>query len=130
MSADQHESMRGELLEYLYGCHPDPDAIERTLASDPKIAALLEEVRTTKSVLDRAARGEVGDLHLAPLAGQTTRLPALARGEQRLEQTAEPAGLVVPWAETTELAVRAERACVVVDERRDEIVAVVVALLA
>jgi len=95
---DMHGDMRGELLEYLYGCHPDPDALERRLGSDPQLAKLLEEVRATKSVLDNAAQGEVGELRLETPAVNTR--PA----RRSFQRVALAAGFLLallagaPWA--------------------------------
>ena len=59
------EAMDQELLEYLYGCHEDPAALEARLAEDPELRARLEAVRATKGLLDEAAHSPV-DLELVP----------------------------------------------------------------
>ena len=49
--SDRQETLRQELLEYYFECHPDPEAMAERLASDAELAALYEEVKQTASRL-------------------------------------------------------------------------------
>ncbi len=58
MKHEDRERMQDELLEYVYGCHEDPARIERALAEDSELAAMLQEVKRTAELLGAAARDE------------------------------------------------------------------------
>jgi hypothetical protein len=47
------DDLRQELLDYLFGCHADPEALEARLARDPSLQRLLEETRPLASLLTR-----------------------------------------------------------------------------
>lgn len=66
-----------ELLDYLHGCAEDPAALEAELAQSAELRALLEEMRETQELLQRAARGPANQLDLdVPAPGPTpTRRP-------------------------------------------------------
>jgi len=58
MHPDDRQALRDELLDHLYGCAEDAQELERRSASEPEVAALLEEARATKRLLDEAARDD------------------------------------------------------------------------
>lgn len=92
-----HDRQDQELLEYLYGCHEDPAALEARLAEDSELRTRLEALRGTKGLLDQAARSPL-DLEL-PLT-EETQDPAPARGFpfRKLAAAALVALLAVPWS--------------------------------
>jgi hypothetical protein len=95
------EALAQELLEYVYGCHADPQVLEARLAADPALRARLAEVRAQASVLDEAARESAPELELAaPAAARAGALRAALCGTPlRLAASVLFAlGLVVPWA--------------------------------
>ena len=61
---DRQETLRQELLEYYFECHPDSEAMAERLASDAELAALYEEVKQTASLLEDAALSEAPPLQL------------------------------------------------------------------
>ena len=55
MKNEEKDALFQELLEYHYGCHPDPERIEVRLGEDPEAQALLEDARRTAATLSEAA---------------------------------------------------------------------------
>src|SRR5262245_4843602 len=49
---------RQELLDYLFGCHDDPQALEARLARDPSLQQMLEETRPLAALLTEASSGD------------------------------------------------------------------------
>ena len=76
--AQNRDALKQELLEYRFGCHPDPEAIEARLR-DPEVAALLKEVDGLAGTLDAAAREAVPSLELTPPAEPEVRLSRFGR---------------------------------------------------
>jgi hypothetical protein len=68
---DRQETLRQELLEYYFECHPDSEAMAERLASDAELAALYEEVKQTASLLEDAALSNAPPLQLTTPAIQS-----------------------------------------------------------
>ncbi len=66
------ETLRQELLEYRFGCHSDPEALEARLANDADLRALLSEVDGMAGLLETAARESAPSLELTPPDSATT----------------------------------------------------------
>jgi len=66
MKNDERDLWREKLLDHLFGCSEDPEAIERALAEDAELRELLEEVRGTATLLKSAATEDVPGLSLEP----------------------------------------------------------------
>ena len=104
MKREENARLEAELLDYLYGCHEDPDAIERRIREEPAVAALLEEARAAKALLDDAAREETPAVEFAqPRAGGARGARgALHRGRfgrvRRLAAAALVLLVAAPWA--------------------------------
>lgn len=99
-SHDGTEDLRDELLDYLYGCHEDPAAVEKRLESDANLASILEEVRATKSLLDGAARDEAPVLDLRPPVSGAPPAPARILRFRVLAAAALLLLVAGPWAWT------------------------------
>ena len=99
-SNDSAEDLRDELLDYLYGCHEDPAAIEKRLESDAGLSAMLEEVRATKALLDGAARDEAPALDLRPPTPSAPPSPARILRLRGLAAAALLLLVVGPWTWT------------------------------
>ena len=69
MSPAERERLAEELLELRFGCHPDPDELQRRLDADPELRAVAAELES-----------EVDDLAatLKPSENPTLKTPAPA----------------------------------------------------
>ena len=74
---DRLDSLRQELLEYYFGCHPDPDGMRERLETDAEVRALYEEVEKTGGLLEEAALCEAPPLDLT-----TPQVPPRTKGRR------------------------------------------------
>lgn len=65
-SDKRNDDLRQELLEFYFDCHPRPEEIRRRLDTEPELAALFEEIKSTGSVLEQAAVADAPQLDLTP----------------------------------------------------------------
>ena len=73
MKKQERELWREKLLDHLFGCSEDPEAIQRALEQDSELRELLEEVRGTAQLLKSAASEDVPELKLEPPVQQPAR---------------------------------------------------------
>ena len=113
MQPEERQALRGELLDYLYGCAEDAARLERRIASEPEVAALLEEARATKHTLDEAARDDAAaGLGFVPPAGGSRVAGGQASPRGRLPRPILGAAallLLAPWCWTAYLEARRAR---------------------
>jgi len=57
-TSQDRDDLRQELLDYLFDCHADPQALEARLARDPSLRRLLEETRPLAALLTEASSGD------------------------------------------------------------------------
>ncbi len=58
------DRLREEVVEYLFGCHEDPQSMKERLKTDPEAQEVLKEAEAWSSVLQDAAVEPVARLHL------------------------------------------------------------------
>lgn len=62
--SDSHESLKQELLELYFDCHPEPEPLRQRLAADPDLQRMYAEIEAVGGVLQEAAREAAPDLDL------------------------------------------------------------------
>ena len=77
------EQVRQELLEYCYGCHPEPERIEARLREDVDLQKTYREVKAMAGLLAAASKEAAPVLELVPNAKKTASVQAKRRGTWR-----------------------------------------------
>lgn len=66
-------ALEQELLEFHFGCHEDPDAVQARLDADPELRALFDAVRAQAGLLEDAARSDAHDFEPEAVDAETRR---------------------------------------------------------
>ena len=75
-----HDTLRQELLELLFDCHPNPEPLQERIENEPQVCALFDETKRLAGVLHDAAKDAPQESEHAVLAESLARRGDLLDG--------------------------------------------------
>ena len=109
---EERDALYGELLELVYDCHPEPEALRARIEHEPALAALWAEVQAGSQRLEAAALAEAPALDLArpEPSALPRRLPRWVGAAAALLLLSLGLAPLVPWWQAARAEARLQRA--------------------